>query len=82
MPWKRILLCAGALATPFVLPWYVAFIIVGIAALYVPPVAIVAGLIYDFMYYTTGIPYFTVFGCVLAGVAYLVHRFIKTRIIS
>lgn len=82
MPWKRITLCVCAIVAPFLLPWFLAIVIGIAAALYVPLMAIAVGLIFDFLYYTHGIPYFTIFGLVGAGVAFLVHRFIKTRIMS
>lgn len=80
MPWKRIVLCVVVLFVPFLIPWFIAVPMAIVAALYVPPIAIVVGLIYDFLYYTGGVPYFTIAGFVTAGIAYFVHRFIKTRI--
>lgn len=81
-PWKRTLLCLVAIISPILFPWLLATFIGIIAALFVPPIAIMLGIMFDLLYYTGGVPYFSIAGLVVAGIAFVVHRFIKTRIIS
>ena len=73
-----------ALVAPFIFPTVLTGVIVLLAAVVVPPVGILAGVLIDVLYYTPAVslPYGTLTGAVLTGVGYVMHQFIKTRIIS
>ena len=79
-----------SLLAPFFFPWPFALGLGVLAALFFPSVVIGTGALLDILYFDGtgglfghgGIPYFTIIGCVLAGVAYFVQQFVKTRIMS
>lgn len=71
-----------ALLSPLLFPAAFAAILVLIASAILPPVGILAGIFTDMLYHAggTGFPYATYFGFVASGVGFVVHQFIKTRI--
>lgn len=73
-----------ALVSPVLFPAAFAAVIVLIASLFVPPVGLLAGALTDALYYTpsVSIPYATLAGLCVSVLGYVVHQFIKTRIIS
>jgi hypothetical protein len=72
-----------ALLAPFFFPWYVALLLGILAAFFFPPIVALTGLLLDVLYFNGhGWPYFTILGILCAGVTYLVHQFVKTRIMS
>ncbi len=76
-------MCVCAIVAPLYIPWYLAILLAAFAAGFVPPIAIVVGLIFDLLYYPgNGLPYFTILGVLGAAIAFFVHRFVKTRIMS
>jgi hypothetical protein len=81
---SRTLAVLLALAAPLLLPAALAAVVVFIAAVVVPPLGLVAGVLTDALYYTPAVsfPYATVIGAGITVVAYLVHQFIKTRIMD
>ena len=78
-----ILFLALATLAPFYFPWQFALLVAIIAALFVPPAAIITGGLLDILYYAGGaIPYFTIIGIFIAIIAFFVQQFIKTRMMS
>jgi hypothetical protein len=73
-----------ACLAPLLFPVALASLLVLLAAVIVPPVGLLAGVIADALYYTPGVhlPYATFAGLLATGIGYVVHRFIKTRIMS
>lgn len=66
-------------------PWPLAASFVMIAALFAPPLALVAGVVADVLYYVPGafpVPLFTLLGLLGFIVAQFVHGFVKARIIT
>ncbi|MEK7511201.1 MAG: hypothetical protein AAB582_03120 [Patescibacteria group bacterium] len=66
-------------------PWPLTVVFVFIAALFLPPLALLCGVLYDILYFVPGaypFPLATLLG--LAGflVAEVVHGFVKTRIMG
>lgn len=66
-------------------PWPLAASFVMIAALFVPPLALIAGVLIDVLYFVPGAfpaPLFTMLGLAAFIVAEFVHGFVKARIIT
>jgi len=74
-----------ALAAPFLFPWAYAALLAFLLALAEPLAGIACGIIADALYYAPGashVPYGTLLGFAGSLIAYLVRRFVKTRIIG
>ncbi len=81
----RIPLGILAVLSPLLFPSLFALAIVFGVSLYMPPIALLVGLITDAFYYVPGQVFFptaTVLGLLLAIFSYVVHSFIKARIIG
>lgn len=80
----RIAAIVLALIAPFVFPWPLALILGFIAAVFIPFLAPLLGVLVDSVYWTpgTGLPYATMIGLVGFLIASVVHRFMKTRIMG
>ena len=81
---SRTIAIITALLAPLLLPSFFAAFLVFIAAVILPPLGLVAGVLTDTLYYTPAVsfPYATVIGAGISVVAYIVHQFIKTRIMG
>lgn len=66
----------------FAFPWPYAAFLAFLFALYVPPAALAFGLLSDALYYAhgTGLPTATLYGVVGSIIAFLAHRFIRSRV--
>ncbi len=84
MSYSRILATILALISPFVFPWVVTLVTAALASVVFPPLGIVVGIMMDILYNSpaTGIPYATIIGALVSGIGYVVHQFIKTRIME
>ncbi|MDQ1299860.1 MAG: hypothetical protein QG636_528 [Patescibacteria group bacterium] len=74
-----------ALISLFIFPWQIALVAIFAASLMVPPAGLALGLIADLVYYSPEaafMPYFTLFGLLSSVLSFLVHRFVKTRIME
>ncbi len=81
----KVMIPLLALIALFIFPWQVSVVVIFAASFFVPPAGIALGLIGDLVYYTPGaafVPYFSLFGIASFGIALLVQRFVKTRMIS
>lgn len=79
----RILFVCAAVLSLFIFPWPFALILGTIAAVYLPGAALGLGVLYDVLYFPGGTwPLATILGFVGTGVALLVRRFVKTRIMG
>lgn len=77
------LFLALASLAPFFFPLPFALLSAVIAALVVPPAAILTGALLDLLYYShSGFPYFTIVGVIIAAIAFFVREFFKARIMS
>lgn len=66
-------------------PWPLTVVFVGVAALFVPPVMLLAGVLMDILYYVPGaypVPLYTILGLVGFIIAEIVHSFMKARIMG
>lgn len=80
---NRFLLIVSAILSPFLFPWQAALLVVAAASFFLPPVALLAGVLTDALYWTSGpFPYATLLGVLLTAVAYLVQHFVRTRIMG
>lgn len=80
---RKALAIALALLSPLLFPAALAALVILVAAVIVPPVGILAGVLADALYRTPDMPpYATAFGAAASGAGYLMHRFIKTRIMG
>lgn len=69
----------------FAFPWPLAAAFVVIASLFVPPVALIAGVLFDTLYYVPGaymVPLYTILGLIAFIICEAVHGFAKARIIT
>lgn len=74
-----------AVLSPLLFPVYLAVLIVTLVSLLIPPIALVAGMLADALYYVPGhvfVPYASIAGLLASLIAVFVHDFIKARIIS
>jgi hypothetical protein len=81
----RLVVVLAALASIFMLPWPVTAALILAAGFFVPPASLALGVVADLAYFSPGaalFPYFSLYGAACTLVAVLVHRFVKTRIIS
>lgn len=81
----RILTLSVAFMLIFMVPWPVALIGILGASLLVPMAGLGLGIVADLLYFIPGtafMPLMTLYGALISGVALLVHRFVKTRIIT
>ena len=76
---------ALALLALFMLPWQFGMLAVLIAALFVPLAGVALGIIAELFYYQPGaasIPWLALAGLAAAVFSYLVHRYVKPRIME
>lgn len=80
----RAILVLAALLSPFLFPYPYTLLLSFIASLYVPPAALLSGIVTDLFYYVpaAGLPLGLIFGALLSVIALFVRRFIKARIIG
>lgn len=81
----RLIVPAFALVSLFIFPWPVSLVGILAASFLLPPAGIALGILMDLLYYLPGtafFPYFTLYGAFATGLALLVRRFVKTRIIE
>jgi hypothetical protein len=81
----RAVLSVAALLSPFFFPYVVTLVLAVSAALFLPAVALFTGILVDLLYYTPGaspLPFATIAGVCIAGLAIVVRRFLKARILS
>ncbi len=80
----RLLAIIAAFASPLLFPAALAFVFVFLASIVVPPLGMVVGIFSDVLYYTpgSGLPLGIVIGSASSLVAFIVHQFIKTRIMG
>ncbi len=80
----RLLAVVVAFASPLLFPAVLSFAFVFLAAIVVPPLGIVVGVFSDVLYYTpgSGLPLGIIIGTGSSLIAFVVHRFIKTRIMG
>jgi hypothetical protein len=64
----------------FFFPYVFTFVLAFAAGLVFPPLALAAGILLDFLYYTGGWPKATLIGLTIALVAWFVRYFVRTRI--
>ena len=66
-------------------PWPLTAAFVTIAAVFVPPVMLLCGVLMDILYYVPGaypVPLYTILGLVGFIIAEIVHSFMKARIMG
>jgi hypothetical protein len=81
----RFLAVLAGLISIFIFPWQVTLAAMLAASFLVPPAGFALGIICDLVYYQPGaalFPYISLYGAFCTLAALLVHRFVKTRIIS
>ncbi len=81
----RLLTLSVAFILIFMVPWPIALIGMLGASLLVPVAGLGLGIVADLLYFTPGaafMPLMTLYGAAISGAALLVHRFVKTRIIT
>lgn len=82
----RVFALIVAVGMVFVMPWPLSVVGILGAALALPPAGILLGLFADAFYWSSGpgfsLPMFSIAGLVASGIAFLVHRFVKTRIMD
>jgi hypothetical protein len=81
---RKIAALIVSLLSPLLLPAPLALIAVFGAAVILPPVGILAGVFADALYKTpaTPFPLATILGALVTLAGYIVHRFVKTRIMG
>lgn len=75
----------AAFFSPFVFPFPATILLSLAASIFFPPVALLAGLLTDFLYYTPGAsawPVASTLGLFLSVLGLFVRRFLKARIIG
>lgn len=80
----KILAILLAVLSPLLFPAVLATLLVFFAAIVLPPLGLLAGVLTDALYYTPGapFPYATLIGAGISVAGYAVHQFIKTRIMG
>lgn len=81
----RLTALALAALSLFLFPWPVSLALMLLASLLFPPAGPLLGVLGDVLYFMPGsapAPYFLLWGLVCFGIALLVQRFVKTRIIG
>ena len=81
----RILTLSVAFMLIFMMPWPITLVGMFGASLLIPVAGLGLGIVADLLYFTPGtafVPLMTLYGAGISGVALLVHRFVKTRIIT
>lgn len=66
-------------------PWQLTMVFVTIAALFIPPIMLLFGVLMDILYYVPGaypVPLYTILGLVGFIIAEIVHSFMKARIMG
>ncbi len=79
----RYVFAVLAIVGVFVFPWGFTLFLTAVAAYFLPPVAILVGVLYDAFYYAPGaafMPTATLIGIALAIAAYFIRRFVHSRI--
>jgi hypothetical protein len=73
----------SALLSVILFPWQITLLVSAIGSVFVPPLAVVIGMLADVLYGHTGSPYLgTDIGLALSVGGFFVHQFLKTRIMS
>jgi len=81
----RILIPLASVIALFLFPWPVVLLFMLAASLLVTPAGFALGVLYDLIYFTPGsafLPFMSLWGLALSVLAFLVHRFVKTRSIT
>jgi hypothetical protein len=81
----RIIVITIAALGVFFFPWPYAMFLAFIAALFIPVLGLVFGLLSDLLYFShsaSHVPWATIIGAFSSAVAFFVRRFIKTRIMG
>jgi hypothetical protein len=78
----RYLLPGAAILSAFLFPWPFVLLLAVAAAIYVPPIALFIGILYDVLYYGTpySFPVASVLGLVVSILAFFARRFIRARV--
>lgn len=80
---RKALAIILALLSPLLFPALLALVVVFVASVVVPPVGILSGILADALYRAPGMPpYATLLGALATASGYVMHRFIKTRIMG
>lgn len=80
---KKYILIFLTFLSLVVFPWKTSLVLVAIASLFVPLLALLAGVLIDALYAPTGgIFIATLCGLIWCTIAYAVHEFLKTRIMT
>jgi hypothetical protein len=81
MTFRAVVAVVLALLAPLFFPAALTVAVVLIASLVVPPVGVLAGVLTDALYRTPDVPpYATLVGLAFTIGGFIVHRFVKTRI--
>lgn len=78
----RVLLVLLSLLAPFFVPWPFALLLGLIASYFVPPLAVVLGVLFEVLYGAGGIPYAALIGAVSCAILYGVRHIVKARIMD
>jgi len=78
----RTVLVLLSLLAPFFVPWPFAVVLGLIASYFVPPVAVVLGVMFEVLYGVGGVPYAALAGAIACALLYGVRRFVKARIME
>lgn len=81
----RVIIVVAALLSPFLFPFPATLALMFAAATFMPPVALVVGVLTDALYLAPGaswLPVGTLWGIGLTLLGLLVRNFVKARIIS
>ena len=78
----HVLLVLLALLAPFFVPWPFALVLGLIASYFVPPLAVVLGVLFEVLYGVGGVPYAALIGAISCGLLYGVRHIVKTRIMD
>ena len=81
----RIASCALAVIGVLAFPWPLTLVFAGVAALFIPPLALLFGVLVDILYFVPGaypVPLGTLLGLTGFLIALMVQGFMKTRIMG
>ncbi len=78
----RIALVLLALAAPFFMPWAYAVMLAIAASAFIPPVALIVGILFEILYGIGAVPYAFIIGAVGMALMYGVRSFVKARIMG
>jgi len=71
-----------AILAPFLMPWPYAVALAVAAASFMPPVALIVGILFEVLYGTGAVPYAFIIGIAATALMYGVRSFVKARIIG